>query len=179
MQKLPKVEVLSYTSVIHCKTLGGGCPGYAWLMLLNPRVDAIVISSTIAVVLQQLTVNTFLRKGAPGASNSSHVTVLLSTVKSWKDFNISQCGTMKHKQASVRKTLQRHFETLSTWIFITHSPDLGLHLATEVEDWARGGNPAEWSWREFKLPRRPLVTCFRSLLDSTVNKFGFVKVQYN
>lgn len=57
--------------------------------------------------LQKLTVNTLLIKGAPGASNSSHVKCLLSTVKLLKDFNITifHFGIMKHKQASVHQML--------------------------------------------------------------------------
>lgn len=126
--------------------------------------------------LQKLTVNTLLIKGAPGASNSSHVKCLLSTVKLLKDFNITifHFGIMKHKQASVHqmlflKTFWNICHMNITWILIIHSPDLGLHLPAE-DSWTRGGNPAEWSGREFKLPRRPPVTCFRSLLGPTVLK---------
>lgn len=55
----------------------------------------------------------------------------------------------------------------------SHLPDLGLNLTAEVEgSWARGGNPTEWGWREFKLPRRPLVTCFLSLFGSSVIYLG-------
>lgn len=43
--------------------------------------------------LQQLTVNTLLMKGAPGANNSSRVKCLLSTVNVLKHFNIHQFWT--------------------------------------------------------------------------------------
>lgn len=54
-------------------------------------------------------------------------------------------------------------------VSFSHLPDLGLNLTAEVEgSWTIGGNPTEWGWREFKLPRRPLVTCFLSLFGSSV-----------